>query len=307
MRLRWGAFRSTTPITLCLIAVALVASAIPSHASTETRAKPRRLVRNVSTFVDRSHTVAPAALPVPSSGDGIGPGSLLFITIPNEGKFQCTAAFVFSDATSQYLGSAGHCFLPEGKKGTHGSDADYDASGVVVEACVSGCSFGGFTGQIIQGTFVTLGSVAYARSGGIGEDFGVVRIPPELTPQVRAAVPVWGGPSAVSDDVSGFVCYFGRGIVVGEVFATMGRVGYGLGADTDGSFTAAGPLGSGDSGAALETCTPGGDAQAAGIITHGAGATDPAVTGILLGTTVSKALAMAARDAVLTLSVVLAS
>ena len=209
--------------------------------------------------------------------------------------------------TSQYLGAAGHCFLPEGKKATQGSGADFDPKDVRVRACVSGCSFGGLTGQVIRGTFVNLGPVAYARAAGIGEDFGIVQIPPALASRVRPSVPVWGGPSAVSNDVSGVVCYFGRGIVFGEVFPTMGRVGYGLGTSNDGSFDAAGPLGSGDSGAALETCTPGGDAQAAGIITHGAGMTEPAVTALLFGTTVNKAIAMAARDANLALSVVLAS
>src|ERR1041385_4035467 len=63
--------------------------------------------------------------PQPSDAANIGPGSPILTTIPGEGTFICTANFVFKSGPQYYLGAAGHCFIPEGKKATHGSGADY--------------------------------------------------------------------------------------------------------------------------------------------------------------------------------------
>ena len=49
----------------------------------------------------------------------------------------CTANFVWSTGSTQYLGAAGHCFIPQGTTATHGPGADFDASGVLVSVCVN--------------------------------------------------------------------------------------------------------------------------------------------------------------------------
>jgi hypothetical protein len=79
---------------------------------------------------------------------------------------------------------AGHCFLPADGKATHGPGADYDAWGVTVQVCVENCE-GNFRTDLLVGTLVNLGKVAYARQTNatgdedVGNDFGVVEIPPE--------------------------------------------------------------------------------------------------------------------------------
>ena len=257
---------------------------------------------NVTDWTD-SRTLVAMDLVTPQAATGIGPGSALLITIPNEGTFGCTANFVWADGATRYLGAAGHCFVPAALSATHGPSADYDASGVVVDVCVSGCE-GNFQTSELTGTWVRLGPVAYARQASptgeaVGHDFGVVELPAAVASQVRTSLPVWGGPTGVHTLALGQTgCHYGHGLVFGEVFPTKGRIGVGGFSDAlswGGDF-AAGP---GDSGSAMVECgltglTLGGRG-AVGILTHLGVSADPATGehGFVLGTTVARAIEMA--------------
>jgi hypothetical protein len=262
---------------------------------------------DVTAMTDATTTV-PAHLITPAMAQNIGPGSHLLISIPGEGTFGCTANFVWTDATTRYLGAAGHCFIPAGATATHGPGADYNASGVVVQVCVSNCSFGGQTGFTITGDLVQLGTVAYARqtgSGGdIGNDFGVVVIPSTFAGLVRPSMPVFSGPTSVDQiDQGELVCHYGNGVIVGETFPTMARVGIGGGsgpASWMGDLIAA----PGDSGSAVVTCdsdiTGFHGRGAAGILTHISAQVCPCDVGsltfqqgVVFGTTVARAIQMA--------------
>lgn len=247
----------------------------------------------------------PAHAPVPETNVGIGPGAHLFISIPNEGEYACTANFVWSSGGKLYLGAAGHCFLPQGTTATHGPGANYDASGVRVKVCVYGCSFGGQSGFFLVGNMLDLGQVAFARQtqGGaaIGNDFGVVEIPAALHAQVRETLPFWGGPTTTTPArANGPVCVYGNGVLAAETFLTMGRVGWGAGQnDGAGSWTAVVPINSGDSGGPLVTCdteTNGGFHGKApvGIVTHGLAVPGAGIgiPGYGTGTTIAKAKQM---------------
>lgn len=268
-----------------------------------------RLAIDLSTHVDDTTVVTPAELSAPEQAVDVGPGTNLVIHIPDEGTFGCTANFVWQSGSTDYLGSAGHCFLPLDKTATDGADADYDPSGVEVQACVSDCSFGGVTGQILSGTMVDLGNVVYARqtgeTGDVGNDFGLVEIPAGVP--IRTSMPVFGGPTSIDEELSvgEQVCHYGNGVVFGEVFPTMGRTGLGLFSDNDefGDFFFEGAGSFGDSGSAVQTCSLSADGLqgvgAVGIFTH--------LTPIgLAGTTVQKAMEMADSDANLTIVPVLA-
>ena len=298
-----GLPREVSVMRLLRLVLAVLALTVSAAAGTATAqsvptaaAVPERLRLDVSDWVDRTTTVR-AHAPVPDTADGIGPGSALLITIPNEGTFICSANFVWAQGGKRYLGAAGHCFLPGTKTATHGPGKDYDANGVTTRVCVSECLTGGeLTG--LTGAFVALGRVAYARQtglgGDVGNDFGLVEIPASRAALIRPAMPMWNGPSVSGTLAAGdLACHYGNGVAVGEVFPTKGRVGVGL--RTNPTFwaadTAAAP---GDSGSALATCVSDGaglhGVKAIGILTHIA----PGQGGIV-GTTMSRAVAMAAE------------
>jgi hypothetical protein len=277
---------------------------------------------DVTGWTDATTTV-PAQLVMPEAARNIGPGSAIIIEIPDEGRFGCTANFVWRDGKKLYLGAAGHCFLPADKKSTHGQGADYDASGVTVQVCVENCE-GNFRTALLVGTLVTLGRVAYARQTDaageedVGNDFGVVEIPAGAAALVRPQMPVWGGPHGITEIESGSLgCHYGNGLLVGEVFLTKARAGVGGGSDRDfwmGDFAGA----PGDSGSGLNGCEPSGltlqGTGAAGVLTHVGVAVCPcdvnfkhlrvkAEHGIVFGTTVRRSIEMA-REAGLNLGIV---
>jgi hypothetical protein len=260
-----------------------------------------------------ARTIVPIHLITPEAASDIGTGSAIVMTIPDEGRFGCTANFVWEARGRRYLGAAGHCFLPADRSATHGEAADYDASGVVVEVCVQDCE-GNFRTNLLLGTWVRLGQVAYARQTDptgeeqVGHDFGVVEIPREVRDLVRPAMPVWGGPTGFDTLESGeTACHYGHGLGVGELFPTKARSGIGGGSDSiswmgdfAGSF--------GDSGSGLVACESDGlglhGQGAIGVLTHLGIQVCPcevniedqtftAEQGVIFGTTVERAVEMA--------------
>jgi hypothetical protein len=216
---------------LCILVALISAAARAAEPPT------RRASIDLTAMTNVTRTI-PAALVTPAMAQNIGPGSHLLIDIPGAGTFGCTANFVWAAGSARYLGAAGHCFIPAGTTATHGPGADFNASGVIVRVCVSNCSFGGETGFTLTGNLVSLGAVAYARqtaaSGDIGNDFGVVAIPAALASMIRPSMPVFGGPTTIDTiDTGEPVCHYGNGVIVGEAFVTMARVGRGSDAPRD--------------------------------------------------------------------------
>lgn len=275
---------------------------------------------HVTDWVDETVTVLASVV---AGATGIGPGSPILITIPGEGRFGCTANFVWKSGGQYYLGAAGHCFLPTVKKSTHGEGADYDASGVTVQVCVENCQ-GNFRTALLVGTMVNLGKVAYARQTDptdtepVGNDFGVVEIPAEAEHLIRPAMPVWGGPTGFSKVEQGkLACHYGNGVGAGEVFPTKARVGVGGGGDD--AFWMGDFVGTfGDSGSALNGCETDGvtivGTGAAGVLTHLGVSVCPcdvkykniriiAEHGVVFGTTTRRAIEMG-KEAGLDLSLI---
>ena len=262
-----------------------------------------RLRQPIDGFTDLDATQArdDGIPPLPADAVGIGPGSPILTTIPGEGTFICTANYVFTSGGRTYLGAAGHCFLPEGKKATHGSGADYNAGGVVTEVCVDFCVFGGqLTGLL--GDFRTLGQVAYARQtgagGDIGNDFGVVEVPSALASFLRAEMPVWGGPTGL-DGFEGTgepLVHYGNGIDAGSFMPTKGRIGTSLNDGIPNSWQANLEINGGDSGSPVNHAAVSidgdvvGGTDALGVVTHGL------ITGavpLAWGTSIEHAISMA--------------
>lgn len=260
----------------------------------------QRLRLDLAGWVD-ARTIVPLEVLTPEAAANIGPGSAIVMTIPDEGRFGCTANFIWRSGGRRYLGAAGHCFLAATATSTHGPDADYDASGVVVQVCVEDCE-GNFRTNLLLGRWVTLGRVAYARqtAGGedVGNDFGVVEIPRKIEEVLRRSLPVWGGPTGVDQlQLGATACHYGHGLGFGEVYPTKARVGVGGGSDDQawmGDFAGA----FGDSGSPLVACEQTGATfegrGAIGVLTHlGIGVDESTGEhGVIFGTTIARAIEM---------------
>jgi hypothetical protein len=275
---------------------------------------------DVTKWVDQTIRREPNLL-LPAGPEGIGPGSPILITIPNDGRYGCSANFVWRDGAKLYLGAAGHCFVSATSRSTHGAGADFDASGVTVDVCVANCE-GNFRTMTLVGTVVRLGRVAYARqtdptgTEDVGNDFGVVEIPASAHHLIRPEMPVWGGFKGVEPMEFGkFACHYGNGTVTGETVITKARVGVGGGSDGAswyGDFVAA----PGDSGSGIMGCESNGlsfsGTRAIGVLTHlGVGTGEVKYKGVktkvehgfVLGNTIARSIEMA-REAGLNLTVV---
>jgi hypothetical protein len=310
-------------LTVCLLAVGVSESIAASMSPPAQRAsiavvRPRI---NLTRMVRKTRAI-PQHLMTPQMAQNIGPGSHLIIEIPDAGTFGCTANFVWASGTTRYLGAAGHCFIPEGTTASHGPGADYNAAGVRVSVCVSNCSFGGESGFVLTGDLVALGTVAYARQtaadGDVGNDFGIVVVPSSFASLIRPSMPVFGGPQTIGTvQQLQPVCHYGNGVLVGETFLTMARVGVG-GGSTPNYWVADSLAAPGDSGSGLVTCESDGTAfhgrGAAGILTHlglevcpcSVDVENTTITlqqGFVLGTTIARAIEMA-REAQIVLTLV---
>jgi hypothetical protein len=122
-----------------------------------------------------------------------------------------------------------------------------------------------------------------------------VAIPAALASMIRPSMPVFGGPTTIDTiDTGEPVCHYGNGVIVGEAFVTMARVGVGGGA-TATSWSGALAAAPGDSGSAVVTCDANANGVqgrgAAGVLTHlGIG-----LEGWVFGTTVARAINMASE------------
>lgn len=269
--------------------------------------------------------------PVPADSVGIGPGSTLLTNFidPADGLEYvgiCTAAFIFRDPNTGkvYIGAAGHCFIAPGATSTHGPGANWDRDLTLrVRVCVSTC-FGGASGllsaatlDMYPGTTRDLGELAYARQTAgavdVGNDFGIVEIPPALHDEIRTDLPVWNGPNTAEPlllEGGEFLAHYGNGIGVGEVFPTKARMGIGAAID-GGSWLAALASSQGDSGSAVigaevtvGAATSVDGLAPLGMLTHLVCcliAGNPYTTA---GTTVARAIQMAREDAGINLELI---
>ncbi len=249
---------------------------------------------------------------VPETSDGIGPGSMLFVTPPGGGEAGCTANFVWTDDSgTTYLGAAGHCFLGSSAAGGTELDEGPELTDVEVRVCVD-CQFGGAAALAggLRGEVVELGDVVYARQRAddgteVGFDFGLVEVPSAAEDLLDPSMPTWGGPDETGEiDAGDTVVQYGNGVVTGETVATKSRTGTGTGNDgASGSWTAVLPAAPGDSGSAVQVGEPGASGltgvEAAGILTH-------VGTNGTAGTNLEKARRMT-TEAGLSIEVVLAS
>jgi hypothetical protein len=176
---------------------------------------------------------APPEAPLPGEV-GIRPGSWMIAPAG------CTMNFVFGSPGSYSIGTAGHC-------GKAGEDV------VLLTLAPGGAN----------PVLVDLGTVQKSVNGGIGNDFALVSIRPELQSWVSPTIAVVAGPcGSYSGSGPEAVFHYGHGLAVGT--GGTPRAGLALTWQST-AFGWSGAAAPGDSGSAVRVNT---GMQAAGDLTH---------------------------------------
>ena len=185
---------------------------------------------------------AAAGQPVAAPGDaplpgevGIRPGSWMIA------PYGCTMNFVFQSGSTYGIGTAGHC-------------ADGIGDPVVLLTLAPGTE---------NPVLVEIGNVVEHHDNGIGDDFALVQIRPELNAWVFPTMAVVAGPcGAYGGSGPETVWHYGHGLAIGT--GGTPRAGVALRWGTD-EFGWSGLAIFGDSGSAVRVGT---GLQAAGDLTH---------------------------------------
>jgi hypothetical protein len=206
------------------------------HAVPLKAAIPAWFTHDLAAHVDAANgapVAAPADAPLPGEV-GIRPGSWMIAPAG------CTMNFVFGTPGGYSIGTAGHC-------GSTGEDV------VLLTLAPGGAN----------PVLVELGTVQKSVDGGIGNDFALVSIRPELQSWVSPTIAVVAGPCG-SYPGSGPepVFHYGHGLAVGT--GGTPRAGLALKWEST-AFGWSGAAAPGDSGSAVRVNT---GMQAAGDLTH---------------------------------------
>jgi hypothetical protein len=193
--------------------------------------------------------VAPAAASAwaPASSAAIHPGVQTF----TDGA-QCTANFVYSDATDVYIGQAAHCSGTGGNTATNGCTSGSLPTGTPVD--VTGA---GKPGTMIYNSWLTMQAKGEKDANTCQyNDLALVRLDPADAGKVNPSIPYWGGPNAVgaTTQLRDKVYSYGNSELRGGVTQLSPKEGYSLG-DGGGGWThtvyTATPGIPGDSGSAF--------------------------------------------------------
>jgi hypothetical protein len=199
---------------------------------------------------------APNDAPLPSAV-GIRPGA--WMIAPNG----CTMNFVFAQGADLAIGTAGHC-------------AEVGESVVLLTLAPGGA----------DPVLVDIGTVLVSHDNGVGDDFALVSIRPELHSWVNATTAVIGGPCGqYAGSGPAVVMHYGHGLAIGT--GGTPRAGLALTWQAE-SFGWNSPSIFGDSGSPVRVA----DLKAAGDLTHLV--VDPAwLPSFVAGTRIGKMLQIA--------------
>jgi hypothetical protein len=146
----------------------------------------------LSLSVPAGAVTAPAsALPAwaPAATAAIHPGVQTFTN-----GAQCTANFVFVDASNVYIGQAAHCSGTGGSTETDGCSSGSLPLGTEVE--VSGASK---PGVMVYNSWLTMQQTHETDPDACQfNDFALVRLDPADIGKVNPSIPFWGGPTALA-------------------------------------------------------------------------------------------------------------
>ncbi len=195
--------------------------------------RPAWMTPEIEAELDRNgQAAAPVDAPLPSQV-GIRPGSEMVLPVG------CTMNFIFQKSGVYAIGTAGHCVKV-------GDD-------VTLLTLAPGTE---------NPVLVRIGKTLVSKDAGVGNDFALVAIRPELQSWVFPTIAGVGGPcGAFYGSGIETVWHYGHGLGIGT--GGTPRAGYALGWKTD-SFGWGSPAIYGDSGSPVRVT----DLKAAGNLTH---------------------------------------
>src|SRR5687768_12441654 len=210
----------------------------------------RRLAVLVCVLV--AAALAPAAASAaptwaPASSATVHPGVQ---TVTDGG--QCTANFVFFDASDIYIGQAAHCSGTGAATDTNGCDAGSLPLGTPVE--VDGASQ---PGTLAYSSWIAMQQAGETDANACDyNDFALVRIAPDDHDVVNPSIPFWGGPTGVvgTTTTGAKVLSYGNSSLRGGIEQLSPKEGVSLGQNGGGwshSVFTASPGIPGDSGSAF--------------------------------------------------------
>ena len=113
---------------------------------------------------------------------------------------QCTANFIFTDATDVYIGQAAHCSGTGGSTETNGCDSGSLPVGTQVE--VDGATQ---PGVMVYNSWLTMQQVGETDPDACAyNDFALIRLDPADHGLVNPSIPFWGGPTGLGDATATF-------------------------------------------------------------------------------------------------------
>jgi len=177
---------------------------------------------------------------------------------------QCTANFIFFDASNVYIGQAAHCSGTGGATETNGCDSGSLPIGTPVE--VGGASQ---PGVMVYNSWLTMQAAGETNPDACAfNDLALVQLNPADVGKVNPSVPFWGGPTGIDTNgtVQGDNVYsYGNSSLRGGVSQLSPKQGVSLGDDGNGwshNVYTATPGIPGDSGSAFLNAT----GQALGVL-----------------------------------------
>ncbi|MGH3972708.1 MAG: serine protease [Pseudonocardiaceae bacterium] len=244
--------------------------------------RPRRVIVTVVTAAVALATVllpgagtASAAVPTwaPAGQATVHPG----VMTDTKGG-QCTANFVFFNATDVFLGQAAHCAGTGAATETGGCTSESKPLGTPVT--ISGASK---PGTLVYSSWITMVEREETDSNACAfNDFALVKIDPADRGKVNPSVPFFGGPTGIATTAPAAgdrVLTYGNSPLRGGITQLSPKTGISIGDEGDGwshnCYTAS-PGIPGDSGSGFLT----GDGKALGVLSTLAVAPMPGSNGV---------------------------
>ena len=145
---------------------------------------------------------------------------------------QCTANFVYFDASDVYIGQAAHCSGTDGNTATNGCEAGSLPVGTQVE--VGGASR---PGTMVYNSWVTMQQLGESDADTCQyNDLALIRLDPADAGKVNPSVPYWGGPTGLGGATAELedVYSYGNSSLRGGITTLSPKKGKSLGTDSGG-------------------------------------------------------------------------